>query len=93
VVPAISLMSASTFGAFGGTAGLTNSGIFTTVRGNVGTTGVSTSVTGFNDAGPGCVYTETPLDIGVAHLPASVAWGIVNALGHGCGTWVIVSGS
>jgi hypothetical protein len=64
-VSAIDLMSASTFGAFGGTAGLTNSGIFTTVSGNVGTTGVSTSVTGFNDAGPGCVYTETPLNIGV----------------------------
>jgi len=65
VASAMNLGSASTFGAFGGTAGLTNSGIFTTISGDIGTTGVSTSVTGFNDAGPGCVYTETPLNIGV----------------------------
>lgn len=61
---ATTLGSASTFGAFGGTAGLTNTGILTTVAGDIGTTAVSTSVTGFHDAGPGCVYTETPLNIG-----------------------------
>ncbi len=60
----INLGSAATFGAFGGHAGLTNQGIFTTINGDLGTTAVSTSVTGFHDAGPGCVYTETPLNIG-----------------------------
>jgi hypothetical protein len=62
---AATLASAATFGAFGGTAGLTNSGTFTTINGDIGTTAISTSVTGFNDAGAGCVYTETPLNIGV----------------------------
>lgn len=61
---ATALGSASTFGAFGGTAGLTNTGTLTTIAGDIGTTAVSTSVTGFHDAGPGCVYTETPLNIG-----------------------------
>lgn len=61
---AINLGSAATFGAFGGTAGLTNQGILTTINGDVGTTAVSTAVTGFHDAGPGCVYTETPLNTG-----------------------------
>ena len=60
----INLGSAATFGAFGGTAGLTNQGILTTINGDVGTTAVSTAVTGFHDAGPGCVYTETPLNTG-----------------------------
>ena len=60
----INLGSAATFGAFGGLAGLTNQGTLTTINGNLGTTAVSTSVTGFHDAGPGCVYTETLLNIG-----------------------------
>jgi hypothetical protein len=50
---------ASTFGALGGTAGITNEGINTVIHGDIGTTGVSTGVTGFHDAGPGCTYTET----------------------------------
>ena len=60
----INLGSAATFAAFGGTAGLTNQGILTTIGGDLGTTAVSTSVTGFHDAGPGCVYTETLLNTG-----------------------------
>jgi hypothetical protein len=60
----VNLGSAATFGAFGGTAGLTNQGKLTTVSGDLGTTAVSTSVTGFHDAGPGCVYTETLLNVG-----------------------------
>ena len=52
------LGSASSFGVFGGTAGMTNSGINTVINGDIGTTAVSTSVTGFHDAGPGCTYTE-----------------------------------
>jgi Ice-binding-like/Bacterial Ig-like domain len=69
----IDLGSASTFGAFGGTAGITNQGINTEINnGNIGTTAVSTAVTGFHDttlAGtpPPCSYTETPLNIGVVN--------------------------
>ncbi len=53
------------FGTFGGTAGMTNSGISTQVNGAIGTTAVSTAVTGFHDVTPGCTYTETPLNIGL----------------------------
>jgi hypothetical protein len=67
VIPAIALGSASSFGSFGGSAGVTNSGINTIINGDVGTTAVSTSVTGFHDAGPGCVYTETPLNVGTVN--------------------------
>lgn len=61
---AIPLGSASTFGIFGGTAGTTNMGTLTVINGNIGTTAVSTAVTGFHDAGPGCTYTETTLNMG-----------------------------
>jgi hypothetical protein len=67
----INLGSLSTFGAFGGTAGMTNQGINTEINnGNIATTAVSTAVTGFHDTTlPGspapCSYTETPLNIGV----------------------------
>lgn len=54
----IALGSAATYGAFGGSAGMTNTGILTVVNGDIGTTAASTSVTGFHDAGPGCTYTE-----------------------------------
>jgi hypothetical protein len=69
----INLGSASTFGAFGGTAGLTNQGINTEINnGNIGTTAVSTAVTGFSDttlpgSPPPCSYTETPLNVGVVN--------------------------
>jgi len=65
--PTISLGSASTFGDFGGSAGTTNQGIHTVINGNIGTTAVSTAVTGFHDAGPGCTYTETPLNVGTVN--------------------------
>ncbi|MES2184072.1 MAG: ice-binding family protein [Pseudomonadota bacterium] len=64
---AVALGSASSFGAFGGSAGITSSGIRTVVNGDIGTTAVSTAVTGFHDAGPGCTYTETPLNIGTVN--------------------------
>lgn len=67
VPPAVALGSASLFGAFGGTAGVTNQGINTVVNGDIGTTAVSTAVTGFHDAGPGCTYTETPLNVGTVN--------------------------
>ena len=61
------LGAASTFGAFGGGAGITNQGINTVINGDIGTTGASTLLTGFHDAGPGCTYTETPLNIGMVN--------------------------
>ncbi|MBC7415921.1 MAG: DUF3494 domain-containing protein [Herminiimonas sp.] len=64
---AIPLGAASTFGVFGGTAGMTSSGILTVINGDIGTTAVSTKVTGFHDAGPGCTYTETPLNVGTVN--------------------------
>lgn len=63
----VALGSAASFGAFGGSAGVTNQGILTIVNGDLGTTAVSTAVTGFHDAGPGCIYTETPLNIGTVN--------------------------
>jgi hypothetical protein len=64
---AIALGSASQFGTFGGTAGITSQGLNTVINGNIGTTAVSTAVTGFHDAGPGCTYTETPLNVGTVN--------------------------
>jgi Ice-binding-like/Bacterial Ig-like domain len=60
----IPLLSAARFGTFGGSAGMTNSGILTVVNGDIGTTAVSTAVTGFHDTGAGCIYTETPANVG-----------------------------
>jgi hypothetical protein len=65
--PAVALGSASLFGAFGGSAGITNQGLNTVINGNIGTTAVSTAVTGFHDAGPSCTYTETPLNVGTVN--------------------------
>ena len=67
VPPAVALGSASMFGAFGGSAGITNQGLKTVVNGSLGTTAVSTAVTGFHDAGQGCTYTETPLNVGTVN--------------------------
>ncbi|MDO8276446.1 MAG: Ig-like domain-containing protein, partial [Serpentinimonas sp.] len=64
VPPLVPLGSAATFGIFGGSAGMTNQGTLTIVNGDIGTTGVSTLVTGFHSPGPGCIYTQTPLDVG-----------------------------
>ena len=67
---AIALGAAAPFGAFGGGAGITNQGILTVVNGDIGTTAASTTVTGFHDhlvtylPPAGCIYTETPLNIG-----------------------------
>jgi len=61
------LGTASTFGAFGGGAGITNQGIDTVINGDIGTTGSSTLVTGFHDAGPGCIYTETGSNVGTVN--------------------------
>ena len=45
------LGTASTFGSIGGAAGITNQGLNTVINGDIGTTGASTVVTGFHDAG------------------------------------------
>ena len=58
---------AATFGSLGGGAGITNEGLNTVINGDIGTTGASTLVTGFHDAGPGCTYTETPLNVGLVN--------------------------
>ncbi|HSH89813.1 MAG TPA: ice-binding family protein [Ramlibacter sp.] len=67
VPPVVALGSASLFGTFGGSAGITNQGLNTVINGSIGTTAVSTAVTGFHDAGPGCTYTETPLNVGTVN--------------------------
>ena len=54
------------FGAFGGSAGITNQGLNTVINnGSIGTTGASTLVTGFHDGTTGDIYTETPLNKGL----------------------------
>ena len=70
----VSLGAAGTFaGSMGGAAGETNSGINTVINGDIGTTGASTTVTGFHDTTipynppSGCIYTETPLNIGLVN--------------------------
>lgn len=63
----VSLMSASTYGTFGGSAGMTNTGITTVINGDIGTIATGTSaVTGFNDTA-GDVYTESPANIGTVN--------------------------
>jgi hypothetical protein len=56
---AIPLGSVAPFGTFGGTAGMTNSGILSVVNGDIGTTATATSsITGFHDTA-GDIYTES----------------------------------
>ena len=69
-LPPPTLGAATPFGGFGGGAGMTNQGINTVIHGDIGTTGASTTMTGFHDnlvaylPPAGCIYTETPLNIG-----------------------------
>jgi len=63
VPSAIVLGAAATFASYGGTAGMTNQGIDTVINGDIGTTAVSTGVTGLRDTN-GDVYTVTPLNNG-----------------------------
>ncbi len=63
----VALGSASKFGTFGGTAGMTNTGILTIVNGDIGSIATGTSmVTGFHDMA-GDIYTETPANIGAVN--------------------------
>lgn len=67
VQPSVSLGSASSFGTFGGSAGMTNTGTGTIVNGSIGTTATgSSSITGFHDTS-GDIYTETPANIGAVN--------------------------
>ena len=54
----VALNAAAPYGAFGGSAGITNEGIKTVINGDIGTTAASTLITGFRDGG-GNVYTVT----------------------------------
>jgi hypothetical protein len=71
--PVILGPTVSLFGAFGGTAGITNQGIYTVINGDIGTTAVSTLITGFHDTSvvvggvAKCTYTETPLNVGLVN--------------------------
>lgn len=59
----LDLGAAASFATFGGSSGMTNQGLLTVINGDIGTTAVSTAVTGFHDRGAGCTYTETPLNV------------------------------
>jgi len=76
------LGSAALFGVFGGGAGMTNQGIYTVVKGDIGTTADSTLVTGFHDLN--AVFTETPLNIGkvtgTVHTATAPAGSVPNVI-------------
>ena len=66
----IDLDTATPFGTFGGTAGMTNMGINTIVNGNIGTIAMgTTAITGFHEttAYGNDIYTETTLNIGAVN--------------------------
>ncbi len=64
--PTSFLGTAAQFGVFGGSAGITNSGLNTVINnGSIGTTGASTLITGFHDGTTGDIYTETDLNVGL----------------------------
>lgn len=60
--------SGSTLGVFGGSAGITNQGLFTRINnGSISTTAAATLVTGFHDVPNNIDYTVTPLNRGLAN--------------------------
>lgn len=63
----VDLATASTFGTSGGSAGMTNQGVFTVINGDISTTAPSASVTGFHSPGAGCIYTETGSNVGTVN--------------------------
>lgn len=62
----VDLGAAASFAGFGGSAGMTNQGIFSVINGDIATTGVSPLITGFHDTGAN-VYSETPLNTGAVN--------------------------
>jgi hypothetical protein len=73
------LGAAADFGGFGGNAGMTNQGLLTTITGaqgqsvTIGSTAASTLMTGFHSTTSGCIYTETPLNVGAVSGPINTA--------------------
>jgi len=66
-VAPIVLGSVAASGTFGGSAGMTNSGLLTVVNGDIGTIATATSsITGFHDTA-GDIYTETPANVGAVN--------------------------
>jgi hypothetical protein len=62
--PVVSLLTATPYGTFGGSAGMTNTGIQTVINGDIGSIATgATAITGFHDS-TGNIYTETPANIG-----------------------------
>lgn len=61
-VATVNLRTIASYGAFGGNAGATNSGLNTVVNGDLGTTAVCTAFTGFHDGSNG--YRENTSDVG-----------------------------
>jgi len=64
----------ASFGGFGGGSGMTNQGIHTVINGDIGTTGKSTTMTGFYDESVAavagvypCSYTVTPSNMGLVN--------------------------
>lgn len=62
----VALGVATPFGGFGGGAGMTNQGSYTVINGDIGTTGASSTMTGFHDTtepyipySEGCIYSES----------------------------------
>jgi len=80
--PSVALGAAASFGVFGGGAGMTNQGIYTVVKGDIGTTAASTLVTGFHDKK--AVFTQTPLNIGnvtgTIHTATAPAGSVPNVI-------------
>jgi Ice-binding-like len=63
----VALGSASPYGDFGGTAGMTNTGTLTVINGDTGSIATGTSsITGFHDTA-GDIYTQTPANIGAVN--------------------------
>ena len=65
----------SLFGGFGGPAGMTNSGDLTVINGDIGTTGVSTTMTGFYDESVPAVAAVYPCSYTAG---AGADYGLVN---------------
>jgi len=76
------LGSAANFAVFGGGAGMTNQGIYTAIKGDIGTTATSTLVTGFHDRN--ATFTETTLNIGsvsgTVHTAVAPAGSVPNVI-------------
>ena len=67
VQPMVDLGSASPFGIFSSTSGMTNTGTLTTINGDIGSpTTATSSVTGFDDTA-GYIYRETPANSGAVN--------------------------